>query len=131
MVIKIVEQKKKEFKIKFYGESTVRAYTENEAKAKTESSIPKNKGYVRTESDWFWVGKSILINLGVIITYFAMIITLKLWAELLIKVNSMYIPYNLNFIIIMILCIFMINTIRFPKVLGGWFDKYGDVPWQK
>ena len=117
--------RKKSFKIKFYGETTVREYTENSARAMVESlENIKSDRPVRTENTWHWIKKGIIINIPSIMTTVFMMGMIMSWGKLLDKVNSL--PEELQLIYLIVLVMFIFVSMRIPKTIGGWysFNKY-------
>lgn len=113
---------KKKFEILFTGKKTIEAYTESEAIAKLEQM--KN---VKTEipikiQPWYdRLAYNMTINIGAIICMLVGIMFISCWAIIIDKVMNLDKEFAL--IGMMIFFVFLMTTIKFPKVIGGWFGK--------
>ena len=115
---------KKDYIIKFHGEAKISATSGDEAKRELEKSqnITTIRP-VRTESLLYWIGKSILINIGGVIASIVMMIMIFSYSRLIIQIQTL--PQQHQLIYFMTLIIFIVATMRFPNIVRGWFRGVG------
>lgn len=119
------KHKPTEWIVKFHGETKVKAYTEEEAKAKVEQSKSIDSSRpIRTESTLYWIGKGLLMNVGAIMTTLVMLIMIFAWGSLIKELNN--IPEQLRVVYLIILATFILVSMRIPKIIGDEFEYRGN-----
>ena len=110
----------KEYEIPFYGVAKSKGYTYEDARNNLEKTNNIDSiSPIKTDSILNLIGKGILSNTGAVMTTLAMIIMIIIWGSLLQSFQILEEPFNV--IGILILAIFMVETMRFPKIIGNWF----------
>lgn len=116
----VKKQKMNEYTINFLGQTKVKAYTKNHAESIVSNAKDIKTTKIKVETIKEQILKCAIVNIPVIITTIIMIVMITIWRQLLLKTQQL--PTELQLMYLTILCIFIITTMKFPKIISRWQD---------
>jgi hypothetical protein len=114
------------FKIYFTGVKEIKAKTIEEATKKVEKQLKNNNTKIETKSMWYFLIKGIVINTGAMITLFLFFIIISAWSKLGKFIQTLE-DDNIKLLALMAWIGIMLLTMKFPKLVGGFYDKTGEL----
>ena len=111
----------KEFTVHFRGETKVKAYTLGDAQRQVISKKHVvSDDAIHVESIWETIGRSIVSNIGAILTLLIGTAFVISFTQLFSIVQTFSSPLDMFGIILVL--VFLVSVIRMPVLVGSWFD---------
>lgn len=122
-----MKKKQYTYTVEFHGKTKIKGTSYNNAVENLANKLKKGKSIIihgaEIPKTIYIIGKSLLINIGAIVTGIILIGVIFAWKSLVETIQTL--PENLQLIGALLMFIVIITTMKFPIIIGTFFDGLG------